>query len=155
MVINPQCGNKIWGMTIAIASDHAGFEIKQALIEHLNSKGIKTENFGPNSTDSMDYPDTAHPAALSVENGEHELGILLCGSGNGISMTANKHQGIRAALCWQSDIATLARQHNNANICVLPARYVSLDLAIEIVDAFLSAKFEGGRHQLRIDKIPV
>lgn len=142
-------------MKIAIASDHAGFETKQVLISYLIEKGYKISDYGPESDDSMDYPDTAHPAAIAVEKGEFDLGIVLCGSGNGINMTANKHQGIRSALCWQAEIATLAREHNNANICAIPARYVTVEEAKEIVDAFLNTEFEGGRHQRRIDKIPV
>lgn len=142
-------------MKIAIASDHAGFDTKQVLIPYLEKKGFVISDFGPNSSESMDYPDTAHPAALAVEKGEFDLGIVLCGSGNGINMTANKHQGIRSALCWQAEIAVLAREHNNANVCAIPARYVSVNEAKEIVDAFLNTDFEGGRHQRRIDKIPV
>ncbi len=142
-------------MKLAIASDHAGFETKEVLISFLKEKGYEVDDFGPNSAESMDYPDTAHPVALAVENNEYVFGITLCGSGNGINITANKHQGIRSALCWTSEIAALARQHNDANICAIPARFVSIKLAKEIVDAFLSSDFEGGRHQRRVDKIPV
>ncbi|MBI9066281.1 MAG: ribose 5-phosphate isomerase B [Salinivirgaceae bacterium] len=142
-------------MKIAIACDHAGFETKEALIIYLTAKGHQLINFGTNSADSMDYPDTAHPLASAVEKKEVELGITICGSGNGINMTANKHQGIRAALCWNKEISELARLHNNANVCSLPARFVTLDVAKQIVDAFLETPFEGGRHQKRIDKIPL
>lgn len=142
-------------MKLAIACDHAGFDTKEALITYLTEKGHTVENFGTNSAESMDYPDTAHPLAKAVENGEFDFGITICGSGNGINMTANKHQGIRAALCWNQEISELARSHNDANICSLPARFVSINTAIEIVNVFLSTAFEGGRHQRRIDKIPV
>lgn len=142
-------------MKIAIASDHAGFDTKEVLIPFLKEKGYEVDDFGPNSSDSMDYPDTAHPLAKAIENKEYVFGITLCGSGNGINITANKHQAIRSALCWNAEIAALARQHNDANICAVPARFVSVDLAKEIVSAFLSADFEGGRHQRRVDKIPV
>lgn len=138
---------------IAFASDHAGFELKQHLIEYVESKGYTVKDFGTYSTDSCDYPDFAHPCAESVEQGECDFGIAMCGSGNGIQMTLNKHQGIRAALCWLPELAALARQHNNANILVLPARFISEDEADKIVDVYLSAEFEGGRHQRRIDKI--
>lgn len=141
-------------MKLAIASDHAGFETKQILIPYLRAKGFEVDDFGPDSGASMDYPDTAHPLATAVESKKYDLGITLCGSGNGINITANKHQGIRSALCWTVEIAELARQHNDANVCAIPARFVSVDLAKQIVDAFLTAKFEGGRHQTRVNKIP-
>ncbi|MFN3916518.1 MAG: ribose 5-phosphate isomerase B [Flavobacteriales bacterium] len=140
-------------MKIAIGSDHAGFERKQTVIKTLEKKGIGIKDFGCYSNDSVDYPDFAHAVASGVEKKEFDLGILLCGSGNGINMTANKHSGIRAALCWKAEIASLARQHNNANILTLPARFISDDEAIEITAAFLSASFEGGRHQNRVNKI--
>lgn len=139
---------------IAFASDHAGFRLKKTLIRYVEEKGYSTEDFGTRSEESCDYPDYAHPAACAVETGECDFGIAMCGSGNGISMTLNKHQGIRAALCWLPELAALARQHNNANILVLPARFISEEEAKAIVDAYLSASFEGGRHQRRIDKIP-
>lgn len=142
-------------MKIAFASDHAGYELKQHLIEMMRSRGYETVDFGTNSTESCDYPDYAHPCAVAVEKGDCAFGIAMCGTGNGISMTLNKHQGIRAALCWKPEIAALAKQHNNANILVLPARFVTQQEADSIVDAFLDASFEGGRHQRRIDKIPV
>lgn len=142
-------------MKIAIACDHAGFETKEALIKYLTEKGHELTNFGTDSVQSMDYPDTAHPLAAAVEKGTFDFGITICGSGNGINMTANKYQGIRAALCWNKEISELARAHNNANICSLPARFISLETAKEIVDAFLTTDFEGGRHQKRIDKIPL
>lgn len=142
-------------MKIAFASDHAGYELKQSLMKMMRGLGYEPVDFGTNSTDSCDYPDFAHPAAKAVEDGVCEFGIAMCGTGNGISMTLNKHQGIRAALCWEPEIASLAKQHNNANILVLPARFVSQEMAEKILNAYLDAKFEGGRHQRRIDKIPV
>lgn len=138
---------------IGMASDHAGYELKEALKGYLTDKGFEIEDFGTDSTESMDYPDTAHPLADAVESGSLAFGIAMCGSGNGISMTLNKHQGIRAALSWTPEIAALAKQHNNANILSLPARFISENLAKEIVDAYINAEFEGGRHQRRIDKI--
>lgn len=140
-------------MKIAIASDHAGFELKEKIKALLTGKEIDFKDFGAFSTDSVDYPDFAHPAATAVENKEADFGILLCGSGNGIAMTANKHQGVRAAICWNTELAELARQHNDANILVLPARFISEELGLEIVEAYLNAEFEGGRHQRRVDKI--
>jgi len=140
-------------MKIALGGDHAGFTYKKAILEHLASKNLATHDFGPNSEDSVDYPDFAHPLASSVEKGETDLGILICGSGNGVAMTANKHQGIRAALCWNTDLAALARQHNNANVLCLPARFISLEEAKACVDAFVSATFEAGRHERRVGKI--
>lgn len=142
-------------MKIAFASDHAGYDLKLKIEEFVKSKGYEFEDFGCFSTESCDYPDFAHPAARAVESGECDFGIAMCGSGNGIQMTLNKHQGIRAALCWLPELAELARQHNNANILVLPARFISEEEALKIVDSYLNAKFEGGRHQRRIDKIPV
>lgn len=140
-------------MKIAIASDHAGFETKEILITYLQNKGFEVKDFGTHSSESMDYPDTAHPLAMAIENGEFDFGIALCGSGNGINMTVNKHKKIRSALCWIPEIASLARQHNNANVCAIPARYVSEEEAKKIIDAFFIAQFEGGRHQRRIEKI--
>lgn len=141
-------------MKIAIACDHAGFEYKEKLVEYLRSKGNEVKDFGTNSPESMDYPDTVHPLAVAVENGEFEKGIVLCGSGNGVSITANKHQGIRCALCWNVEIAWLARLHNDANVCAIPARFIAYEEAEEIVARFLSTEFEGGRHQRRVEKIP-
>ncbi|SIQ07701.1 ribose 5-phosphate isomerase B [Chryseobacterium sp. RU37D] len=137
---------------IAIAADHAGFEYKEIVKKHLSER-FEVQDFGTLSADSVDYPDFVHPAAASVENGENELGILFCGSGNGVQITANKHQKIRCALCWIPEIAVLARQHNDANMISIPARFISKELAIEIADKFLSTDFEGGRHQTRVDKI--
>lgn len=139
---------------IAFASDHAGYELKLKLVKYVESKGYEIEDFGTDSEESCDYPDFAHPAAMAVEDGRCAFGIAMCGSGNGIQITLNKHQGIRAALCWLPELAALAKQHNNANILVLPARFISYEEAVKIVDAYLDAKFEGGRHQRRIDKIP-
>jgi ribose 5-phosphate isomerase B len=138
---------------IPIGSDHAGFEMKSKIIKYLEEKGYSLKDKGCFSADSIDYPDFAHPVAEYVENHHDTLGILLCGSGNGINMTANKHQGIRSALCWTAEIAQLARQHNNANILTLPARFISDELAFEIVDVFFNTEFEGGRHQKRVEKI--
>ncbi len=141
-------------MTIAIGNDHAGTEYKFEIIKLLEKEGHKVLNFGTDSEDSMDYPDTIHPVANAVESGEADFGITLCGSGNGAQMAANKHRGIRAALCWNNELVMLARQHNNANILSIPARFVSLQQALGFVEIFLTIKFEGGRHQTRIDKIP-
>jgi len=140
-------------MKIALASDHAGFEMKEKIKTYLQEKNHIVSDFGTNSVDSMDYPDVIHPAAESVENQNVDLGIILCGSGQGAAMTANKHKGIRAALCWTEELAVLTRQHNNANILTIPARFVSEELAFKMIDAFLNTEFEGGRHQTRIDKI--
>ena len=142
-------------ISIAVCSDHAGDELKQTVMKHLNDQGvIKLKDFGAYSSESSDYADYAHPMASAVESAEFEFGISICGSGNGISMTVNKHQGIRAALCWNTEIAALARQHNNANVLSLPARFVSEEEALKMVDLFFSTDFEGGRHKTRIDKIP-
>lgn len=138
---------------IPIGSDHAGFQLKNEIIDHLIAKGFDIRDFGCFSEDSIDYPDFGHPVAKLVEEHEGMLGILICGSGNGINMTANKHQGIRSALCWKRELAELARQHNDANILALPARFITSAEAIEMVDAFLATEFEGGRHQNRINKI--
>lgn len=140
-------------MNIAIGSDHAGFALKTTLITILEAQGHQVRDFGCYSEDSIDYPDYAHPVADEIEQQKSELGILICGSGNGISMTANKHQGIRCALCWNPEVASLARQHNDANILSLPARFISPEVAQEILTAFLSAEFEGGRHANRVSKI--
>jgi ribose 5-phosphate isomerase B len=140
-------------MKIAIGGDHAGFSYKEDITAMLKAEGHTVTDFGPSSDASVDYPDHAHPLALSVESGDNELGILICGSGNGVAITANKHQGIRAALCWQEELGSLARQHNNANVLCLPSRFVDIELAKKIVHAFLTAQFEGGRHQNRVSKI--
>ena len=142
-------------LKIALASDHAGYERKQVVIKHLKDLGIEVKDFGAFSAESTDYPDWAHPMATAVENGEFNFGISLCGSGNGINITVNKHQGIRSALSWIPEIAALGRKHNNANILALPARFITDDEAVEIVDAFLNSDFEGGRHEQRIKKIPL
>lgn len=139
---------------IAFASDHAGFELKEKIKKIVEEKGYEVRDFGTNSTDSCDYPDFAHPAALAVEEGICQFGIGMCGSGNGMQLTLNKHQFIRAALCWDEETAALAKQHNNANFLVLPARFISEEKAVAIVEAYLSARFEGGRHERRIAKIP-
>ncbi|MCB9194769.1 MAG: ribose 5-phosphate isomerase B [Flavobacteriales bacterium] len=140
-------------MKIAIGSDHAGFLLKKDIIDFLTESGHAVEDFGCFSEDSMDYPDVAHPVCESIEAKQNSMGVLICGSGNGISITANKHQGIRAALCWKKEIAELARLHNDANIISLPARFVSKDEAVEMVEVFFKTDFEGGRHQKRVDKI--
>ncbi len=141
-------------MKIAIGADHAGFHYKEKLVKHLTDKGIEVQDFGTFSTDSVDFPDFAHPTAEAVEKGNADFGILLCGSGQGVNMTANKHRGVRSALCWNTDIARLTRQHNNANIIALPARFVAYEYAVEMVEIFLNTEFEGGRHEKRIGKIP-
>lgn len=138
-------------LKIAIGADHAGFEYKELLKEYLAANEVK--DFGTSSLDSVDYPDFAHPVASAVESKEFDFGILVCGSANGVAITANKHQHIRAAICWQNELASLARQHNNANIICIPARFVSEALAKEMVDTFLSTAFEGGRHENRVNKI--
>lgn len=138
---------------VPIGADHAGFELKKAVMKHLESKGYEMKDFGCYSEESIDYPDFGHPVASLVEETEGMLGIIICGSGNGINMTANKHQGVRSALCWNNEIVQLAREHNDANILALPARFISEADALEMVDTFLSVKFEGGRHQRRVDKI--
>jgi ribose 5-phosphate isomerase B len=140
-------------MTIAIGCDHAGVEMKNAIIHHLTEKGTTIIDKGTNTLDSVDYPDYAHPVANEVESGNAQFGILICGSANGVCITANKHQGIRAALCWKNEIASLARQHNDANIIGLPARFISIEEGIEFTDTFLNTEFEGGRHQNRVNKI--
>lgn len=139
--------------TIAIGADHAGFEYKEFLKKSLEKNGYKVKDFGTYSTESADYPDFAHPVADAVEKKEFELGLLICGSANGVAITANKHQGIRAAICWNEELAGLARQHNNANVLCIPARFVSTELAEKILDRFLHSSFEGGRHERRVDKI--
>ncbi len=145
--------HKLLYMKISIGGDHAGFVYKDEIIKMLSSEGHEVKDFGPFSEVSVDYPDFAHPVAISVEKGEAQFGILICGSGNGVAITANKHQGIRAALCWTEELGSLARQHNNANILCLPARFIDLDLAKKIVNKFLITDFEGGRHQNRVNKI--
>ena len=140
-------------MKFGLGSDHAGYNLKLKLIEFLKNKGFEITDFGPFSDERADYPDFAHPVALAVESKDVDLGIIMCGSGNGINMAANKHQAIRSALCWEPELASLARQHNDANICALPARFISEEKAKDIVKAFLSHEFEGGRHQNRVDKI--
>lgn len=140
---------------IALACDHAGFSRKQAIIGYFEKRGIRYSDLGCYSADSCDYPEFAHAIARAISKGEYHLGITFCGSGQGISITANKHQKIRSALCWNPEIARLAREHNDANICAIPARFVTDDEAINIVESFLGANFQGGRHQRRIDKIAI
>jgi len=140
-------------MKVAIGCDHAGYDYKATVIRTLKKEGVEIIDKGTYSTDSVDYPDFVHPVAELVESGQADLGVLICGSGNGVSMSANKHKGIRAALCWKDEIASLARQHNDANIISIPARFVSAKLARQMVRTFISTEFEGGRHQRRVDKI--
>ena len=147
--------NKVFDVTkpVAVGADHAGYDYKAQVIAYLESKNFPVKDMGTYSPASTDYPDFAHPVASAVENGEAAFGILVCGSANGVAITANKHQGIRAAICWLPEIASLARQHNNANVLCLPARFVSVQEATEMVDTFLNTPFEGGRHQTRVEKI--
>ena len=140
-------------MKLAIGGDHAGFEYKEKLKAYLQSQGHEVKDFGPFSDASADYPDFVHPAATSVESGESQFGVLICGSGQGVTMTANKHQGIRAALCWSTDLAEVTRQHNDSNMICIAARFIAYELAERIVEKFIHTDFEGGRHQRRIDKI--
>ncbi|WP_010250408.1 ribose 5-phosphate isomerase B [Myroides injenensis] len=140
-------------MKIAIGNDHAGPEYKKAIVKFLEEKGYEVINYGTDSFDSVDYPDFAHKVAFDVEDNKVDFGIVICGSGNGIAMTANKHQGVRCALCWTKEIAELARQHNDANVISIPARYTSIEQAVAMVDTFLNTNFEGGRHQNRVNKI--
>jgi ribose 5-phosphate isomerase B len=140
-------------MKIAIGCDHAGFPYKDTIVRLLKKQGIEVQDFGTNSTGSVDYPDFVHPVAKNVETGTADLGIVICGSGNGVAMTVNKHQGCRAAVCWKTELAALARQHNDANVLAIPARFVSKRLAREMVKTFLHSTFEGGRHERRVNKI--
>jgi ribose 5-phosphate isomerase B len=140
-------------MKVAIAGDHAGFEYKKVILRWLQEQNFETADYGPHTPEAVDYPDTAHQLAISVESGQYEFGILICGSGNGVCMTANHHQGIRAGLVWNLEVAELIRQHNNANVICLPARFIDIELALECVKTFLKTEFEGGRHARRADKI--
>ena len=141
-------------MKISIGNDHAGPEYKKAIITFLESKGYEVINHGTDTFDSVDYPDFGHLVAIDIETNKTDFGIVICGSGNGINMTVNKHKGIRAALCWNKEIAALARQHNNANILSIPARYTSIIQAVEMVEIFITTNFEQGRHSIRVNKIP-
>lgn len=140
-------------MKIAIGGDHAGFDYKSRLIDFLKNNGHEVLDFGPDTSDSVDYPDHVHPLAKSILNGDADLGILICGSANGVAMAANKHAGIRAAICWNQDLAALARQHNDANIVCIGARFLAYEYSQDIVNTFIGTDFEGGRHQRRVDKI--
>ncbi|MFT5248328.1 MAG: ribose 5-phosphate isomerase B [bacterium] len=142
-------------MKISIGNDHAGTDYKFAIIKHLEAKGYTINNYGTDAIESVDYPDFVHPVANEVANGKVDFGILICGSANGVAMTANKHQKVRAGICWTKEITALTRQHNDANIICIPARYTAVQQVIEMVDTFLETKFEGGRHQNRVNKIPV
>lgn len=138
---------------IAIGCDHAGYELKNKIKEDLIHKGYTVKDFGTNGPESVDYPDYVHPLATAVENGDHDLGIVICGSGNGVNLTVNKHQGIRSALCWDVELAEMARLHNDANVLALSSRYVDEDISMKCVDIFLNTDFEGGRHQNRVNKV--
>lgn len=140
---------------IPMACDHAGFELKEFLKSALTERGLEIKDFGTYTSDSVDYPDMIHPLAKEINAGNYEFGIIMCGSANGVSMVANKYQNVRCALCWQEEIAQLAKQHNNANIISLPARFISKEKALSIVNAYLNTEFEGGRHQKRVEKIPI
>ena len=140
---------------IGIACDHAAYELKEFLVGYLSSKGFEVKDFGTHSEESCDYPDFAHALGEAIDNGELERGVALCGSGEGISMTLNKHQSVRAALCWIPEIAKLSRQHNNSNVLCMPARFISNDEALEMLNIWLDTEFEGGRHQRRLDKMPI
>ncbi len=142
-------------MTISIGNDHAGTDYKFAIKDFLEAKGFTVNNYGTDANDSVDYPDFVHPVAQDVENKKVDFGILICGSANGVAMTANKYQSVRAGLCWTKEIVELIRQHNNANILCIPARYTSIPQALQMVQTFLDTEFEGGRHQNRVDKIPL
>ena len=142
-------------MTISIGNDHAGPDYKFEIVKHLEAKGYTVNNYGTDSTDSVDYPDFVHPVAKDVNDAKVNFGILICGSANGVAMTANKYQNVRAGVCWMNEITELTRQHNNANIICIPARYTSIPQALKMVDTFLNTEFEGGRHKNRIDKIPL
>lgn len=142
-------------MKIAIGADHAGYQLKSKIKQLLENKGIELVDYGTHSEESVDYPDFGHPVAKDVESGKVDLGIAICGSGNGINMAINKHQGVRAAICWNEELAALARQHNDANVLTLPARFIEEDLALKITEAFLDHDFEGGRHARRVNKIAV
>ena len=141
-------------MKIAIGGDHAGFEYKQELVKYLTGMGHEVKDFGPYSNESSDYPDFSHPVSVEVEKGNFDFGILICGSANGVAITSNKHQGIRAAIVWKPELAQLARQHNNANILCLPARFITLEEARQFAKLFITTPFEGGRHERRVNKIP-
>lgn len=138
---------------IPIACDHAGFELKEKVKSYLSSRGYEVKDYGTNSSESVDYPDIVHPLGRDINNGVYEFGIVICGSGNGVQMTVNKYKNVRCALCWTPEIAELARQHNNANILAMPARFISQEVALNIVDKYLSTSFEGGRHEKRVEKI--
>ena len=142
-------------LIIAIGADHAGFEYKESIKTFLTEKNYEILDCGTHGTESVDYPDYVHPTAEAVETKKAHFGILICGSANGVAMTANKHQGIRAAIAWQADLASLARQHNNANVLCVPARFVSLELALEMLETFLTTGFEGGRHERRVNKMSI
>jgi ribose 5-phosphate isomerase B len=143
------------GKIIPVACDHAGFELKEFLKSALTERGLEIKDFGTYTSNSVDYPDMIHPLAKEINAGNFEFGIIMCGSANGVSMVANKYQNVRCALCWEEEIAQLAKQHNNANIISLPARFISKEKALSIVDAYLNTEFEGGRHQKRVEKIPI
>jgi ribose 5-phosphate isomerase B len=140
-------------LKFGLGGDHAGYELKGKVLDYLQSRGFEVKDFGPYSDESVDYPDYVHPVAKSVESGENNFGILICGSGNGVAMTANKYQDVRAGLCWTPELASLTKQHNNANVLCIPARFIDEEVGLKIVEAFVDSEFEGGRHQRRVDKI--
>ena len=140
-------------MKVSIGNDHAGTKYKHTIVEYLNKKKFKVLNHGTDQEKSVDYPDFIHPVAEDIRNKKSEIGIIICGSGNGASMSANKHKGVRSALCWNNEICKLSREHNNANVLSIPARYVSIEQAIEMIETFINTPFEGGRHQIRVEKI--
>ena len=142
-------------MRISIGNDHAGPEYKSTIVKHLESKGFTVKNYGTDTLDSVDYPDFVHPVADDINNGKADFGILICGSANGVAMTANKYQNVRAGICWMNEITALTRQHNNANVMCIPARYTAIPQVLKMVDTFLETPFEGGRHQIRVNKIPL
>ena len=142
-------------MRISIGNDHAGPEYKYTIVKHLESKGFTVKNYGTDTLDSVDYPDFVHPVADDINNGKADFGILICGSANGVAMTANKYQNVRAGICWMNEITALTRQHNNANVMCIPARYTAIPQVLKMVDTFLETPFEGGRHQIRVNKIPL
>lgn len=142
-------------LRIGIGSDHAGFEYKEAIRDSLKKNGLHVKDFGTYTSESVDYPDYVHPLCSEIDKGNIDIGILLCGSANGVAMAANKHHSVKAAVCWENDIAVLSRRHNDANVICMPSRFVSQDLAIEMTNLFLNTEFEGGRHKRRVDKIPL
>lgn len=141
--------------TIAVAADHAGFHMKELILKYLSKEGYNVKDFGAHSAEDVDYPDFAHLLGYAIEKGEYDLGFVFCGSGNGVNMTVNKHQNVRSGLCWNEEIASLTKAHNNANVCAIPSRFITANDALKIVNAFVNTDFEGGRHERRVNKIPL